>query len=274
MWNGGPKAKFLGLATLICASILSGWALFSVLQSHALEAELLTLPPDDLPAHADIVNFAIAHARPVYASNCAACHGGDMRGRPDKPAPDLTGSSSIYDSSSVVSLEHTIRYGIRSGQSMGRNIADMPAFGLSGQLSSAEIHDVASYVQSLSQPVIDAKSVIRGHEIFENKGVCYDCHNGDGTGNRDYGAPAFNGHWLYGGDLDSIYHSIYYGRHGLCPAWADKLSSLDIIALALTVFEKSHGSNDTVSGSASLLKARAASAAFVTNASVPLHGNN
>ncbi len=47
-------------------------------------------------------------------------------------------------------------------------------------------------------------------------------------------APAFTDNdWLYGGDFDTVYRSVYSGRHGVCPAWIDKLKPATIRALAV-----------------------------------------
>jgi len=80
----------------------------------------------------------------------------------------------------------------------------------------------------------------RGEAIFQDKGVCYDCHSRDGTGISDYGAPNLtDDEWLYGGDDKTIYRSIYDGRHGVCPAWVGKLSFATIRALAVYVHSMS-----------------------------------
>ena len=65
----------------------------------------------------------------------------------------------------------------------------------------------------------------------------------EGIPNPDYGAPDLTDNdWLYGGDPDAVYRSIYSGRHGLCPAWTGKLTPAVIRALAVYIHQASFGS--------------------------------
>ncbi len=58
----------------------------------------------------------------------------------------------------------------------------------------------------------------------------------DGKGKQDVGAPDLtDGHWIYGGDRQSIYTTIYSGRQGHMPNWGGRLSPLDIKILAIYV---------------------------------------
>jgi cytochrome c oxidase cbb3-type subunit 3 len=244
--KGVPGKRWLRSLGVAVAIAILAMLVSSVIRNNRLEAKLVTAEPDDLVADVGLVEFAVSRAKPAYAANCAGCHGEDLRGRQDKGAPPLKGGSSLYDSDSVLSLERTILYGIRSGHAMARNVTDMPAMGLAKQLSAAQIQDVAAYVLSFSNGVRD-EAAVRGKQIYQNEGVCYDCHNADGSGNPDYGAPAFRGGWLRGGNLETIYRSIYDGRHGRCPAWINKLSPVAVRALALYLFELSHDGAPTLS---------------------------
>ena len=92
-------------------------------------------------------------------------------------------------------------------------------------------------------------AIDRGALIFQRKGVCYDCHSGDGSGNPDYGAPALNdAEWLYGGDRNTVYQSIYSGRHGICPAWIGKLKPKVVRALAVWLNQISHAQKGSSHG--------------------------
>jgi cytochrome c oxidase cbb3-type subunit 3 len=244
--KGGGAARWLRWAGVAAAIGVLAMLLSLMIRNNRLEAKLVTADPYDLVGDAGLMDFAVSRAKSAYAANCVGCHGEDLRGRLDKGAPQLRGGSSLYDSDSVLSLERTLLYGIRSGHAMARKVTDMPAMGLTKQLSPAQIRDVASYVLSLSNGVTN-EAAARGKKIYLNEGVCYDCHNADGSGNPDYGASAFNGVWLYGDDLETIYRSIYYGRHGLCPAWINKLSPATIRALALYLFVQSHNGSKTIS---------------------------
>jgi cytochrome c oxidase cbb3-type subunit 3 len=133
-----------------------------------------------------------------------------------------------------VDVERTILYGIRSGHPKSRNITDMPALVHTGQIAPDDARDAVEYLQSLAGRPYDKPAALRGRSIYFGKGNCYDCHANDAKGVTDYGAPALSGPtWIYGGDRESLYRSIVNGRHGMCPAWVNVLTPVQIRALAL-----------------------------------------
>jgi cytochrome c oxidase cbb3-type subunit III len=233
LWNW-----IAGGVLVLLAAALAGL----VIWRHQMDARLLITDPADIARRPDLVRYAVSVAKPAYASHCASCHGDGMQGEHAKGAPSLKDRIWLYEDGSVGSVERTLLYGIRSGNGKARNITDMPPLGRNMQLSSAEVTDVATYVRSMSGEPGDPAAVQRGSNIFQTKGVCYDCHSGDASGNPDYGAPALNDReWLYGGDFSTVYNSIYSGRHGICPAWIGKLKPAVIRALAVYLNQVSHG---------------------------------
>jgi cytochrome c oxidase cbb3-type subunit 3 len=227
------------IAVLAAAGLLVwGGLLF---RAHQLQARLLTTDPDALVATPELTDYAASLAKPAYAAHCSSCHGEDMQGDQRIGAPNLKDRVWLFEDGGVYDIERTLLYGIRSGNGKSRNITDMPAIGRTLQLSPAEIRDVEAYVYSLSRPEADAPAVARGGALFQNKGSCYDCHSADGRGNPDYGAPDLtDNEWLYGGDPDAVYRSIYSGRHGRCPAWTGVLKPVVIRALAVYLHQASH----------------------------------
>jgi cytochrome c oxidase cbb3-type subunit III len=225
-------------AVAVVAAALVGLAV----HDHRMSARLVATDPGEVARDPKLVRFAVGLARPAYAAHCAGCHGADMQGEPAKGAPNLKDPIWLYEDGSVGSIERTVLYGIRSGYGKARNITDMPPLGRNQQLSSAEVSDVTTYVRALSGNQGDPAAVQRGSTIFQTKGVCYDCHSGDASGNPDYGAPALNDKdWLYSGDFKTVYESIYSGRHGVCPAWIGRLKPQVIRALAVYLHEISRG---------------------------------
>jgi cytochrome c oxidase cbb3-type subunit 3 len=202
--------------------------------AHALRSRFLVTDPDKFESQPDLVRYADGLARPAYAKHCASCHGANLKGDQAKGAPNLSDTVWLYNAGDVADVERTILYGIRSGNAKAHNITDMPALGRSLQLTPQEASDVTSYVLAFTRPQADPAAVQRGSQIFQGKGVCYDCHSGDAAGNPDYGAPNLaDNDWLYGGSRDQVYSSVFNGRHGRCPAWIGKLSAEQIRALAL-----------------------------------------
>jgi cytochrome c oxidase cbb3-type subunit 3 len=143
----------------------------------------------------------------------------------------------------VKDIERTILYGVRSGHPKSRNITAMPGYGVMKMLPPDQINDVVAYTLSLSVPEAggDPAVLARGKELFESAGGCFDCHNEDGSGNPDYGAPALNdADWTFGGDPASVKRSVYDGRRGRCPAFIDTLDFATIRGIALFIFRMSH----------------------------------
>jgi cytochrome c oxidase cbb3-type subunit 3 len=88
----------------------------------------------------------------------------------------------------------------------------MPRFGVDSLLTAAQVAAVTDYVLSLSGR---AKATPEGAKIWQEQ--CVACHKADGTGNQELGAPNLaDGIWLYGGDRDSLYRTIFYARTAAC----------------------------------------------------------
>jgi cytochrome c oxidase cbb3-type subunit 3 len=168
--------------------------------------------------------------RTLFDDNCAVCHGVAATGGPGFPS--LAAKAWLWGGDPETIAE-TIRVGINSADSDTR-VSQMMAFGKDGVLDRRQIGDVVAYVQSLSQGGADTDQVKAGQEVFASN--CATCHGEDGRGKQDVGAPDLtDDHWIYGGDTQSIYTSVYSGRQGHMPNWAGRLSPLDIKILALYV---------------------------------------
>jgi cytochrome c oxidase cbb3-type subunit 3 len=232
-------APWLG-AGIVILIVVAGWIAWAT-HERQMAVRLLTTEATQIPAHSDLVRYSEGLAKPAYQRHCASCHGKDLQGDQARGAPNLKDPVWLYETGGVGDIERTVLYGIRSGNAKSRNITDMPALGRNQQISPAEARDVATFVLALTHRQADTAAVERGSAIFQGKGVCYDCHSADASGNPDYGAPALNdAEWLYGGDAKTLYDSIYSGRHGVCPAWIDKLRPEVIRALAVWLHQVSH----------------------------------
>jgi cytochrome c oxidase cbb3-type subunit 3 len=180
-----------------------------------------------------LLQRAVNLGRPLYQEHCTTCHGAALQGNPARGVPNLAKNAWLY-SSDPVAVEHTILYGIRSGHPKAHNVTDMPALVRSGQISADDARDVVELLESLAGVPHDSQMAERGRAVYYGKGNCFDCHAADARGVTDYGAPALTGPiWLYGGDRPTLYQSVLNGRHGICPAWIDKLTPLQIRSLTL-----------------------------------------
>jgi cytochrome c oxidase cbb3-type subunit 3 len=171
----------------------------------------------------------------LFGDNCAACHGFNAKG--GKGFPNLTASSWLWGADPETIAE-TIRVGINSTHPETR-VAQMLAFGRDQVLPRADVENVVSFVQSLSDAAvakkIPADKLAAGQKIFADN--CASCHGDDGKGNIEMGAPNLTDHdWIYGGDAQSIFTTIWHGRQGHMPTWEKRLSPVDrkILALYLT----------------------------------------
>jgi cytochrome c oxidase cbb3-type subunit 3 len=224
---------------VVVTVLLAG--LWHWLHLRSLETTLLRSWPDEVEHSAQLMQFALSVARPAYDAHCASCHGTSSTGNRALGAPSLSDSTWLYGKGNIADIETTILYGIRSGHPKSHNVTDMPAEGRTHQLSEAEIGDVVEYLLTLSQHPHDEGAGQRGRALFYDKGNCFDCHGGDARGNSDYGAPPLLGpNWLYGGDRLTLSRTVYSGRHGRCPAWINTLTPVQIRALAVYLYARSH----------------------------------
>jgi len=223
----------LAAAAVMLSVAVAGYVLFQAHQAQ-LGARLLAAMPDDVDKYPDLVRYADAEAKPLFAKNCSGCHGLNLKGR-GIGAPDLTDSIWLYGSG-VFHIERTITYGVRSGQKKANDITEMPAFGQRGQLSDTDIKNIVQYLLQLNHRPYNDQAAFLGKQAYETKGQCFDCHAGDAKGIIDYGAPDLTANvWDFGGSPQDLYDSIYYGRHGIMPAWIGKLTPEQIRALAVYV---------------------------------------
>jgi cytochrome c oxidase cbb3-type subunit III len=191
----------------------------------------------DIQANAPLMTIVRRTGRVLFGENCAACHGIDAKGGPG--FPNLTSGSWLWGGDPQAIAE-TIRVGINSTHPSTRT-SQMLAFGRDQLLPAADISKVAAYVRTLSNPMAaqDTKSgdVEAGKAIFAAN--CVSCHGDDGKGKNDVGGPDLtSGHWIYGGDLQSIATTIWGGRQGRMPSWEERLSPLDRKILTLYVVDQ------------------------------------
>lgn len=178
----------------------------------------------------DLLQFARAGGAAAFKVNCIQCHGSGAAGSPGYP--NLNDDDWLWGGK-IADLHQTISGGVRSDHKETR-ASQMPRYGLDKLLDDPQIEDAAEYVLALSGQTADAAAAARGEKIFAEQ--CATCHNPDGKGKQEQGAPNLTDKiWLYGGTRPAIVESIRTGRGGMMPAWAGRLDPVTIKSLAVYV---------------------------------------
>lgn len=166
-----------------------------------------------------LYKFAIAGGKSAFKDNCATCHGSGGAGAPGYP--NLNDDDWIWGGTTAA-IESTIQFGIRSDHDDTR-IAQMPAF--KGMLSTTEVANIAKFV---------VNGDAAGNELFQNN--CSSCHGTSGQGIQEMGGPNLKDPiWLYAGSIHDIKAQILAPKHGMMPAWTDRLPEQTIRQLTIYV---------------------------------------
>lgn len=182
---------------------------------------------EDIAQDPDLIQFAAAGGGTLFSENCAPCHG---RGGVGAPTYPVLADDEWFWGGTLDDIYTTITYGIRNENPDSR-YSEMPAFGADEILSPEEIAATADYVLSLSG---NGSSNEEGAEIFAEQ--CAACHGELGEGMAALGAPSLRDQiWLYGGTKDAIKSQIQKPRHGVMPAWTDRLDDVQIKQLTVYV---------------------------------------
>jgi cytochrome c oxidase cbb3-type subunit III len=190
----------------------------------------------DIQADPRLMEMARQTGKTLFGDNCAACHGSNAQGT--KGFPNLTTASWLWGGDPETIAE-TIRVGINAAHPQTRT-SQMMAFGRDQILKKDEVDNVVNYVRSLSDPAaakdVPAAKIDAGKAVFAAN--CVICHGDDGKGKADLGGPDLTDRfWIYGGDAESVYTTVWGGRQGQMPSWEGRLSPLDRKILALYLFD-------------------------------------
>ncbi|NVK18982.1 MAG: cytochrome-c oxidase, cbb3-type subunit III [Methylocystaceae bacterium] len=181
----------------------------------------------DVAADSELLNYAMAGGRVIFADNCQPCHGASGSGA--KNFPVLADDDWIWGGT-LDAIQQTILYGIRSGHDEER-VSDMPAYVTDETITPEEADKIADYVMSFTG---QGTATEEGETLFAD--YCAMCHAEDGSGLKDMGGPRLNdGIWLYGGGKEAVLSQINKPKHGVMPAWVGRLSETEIKQVAIYV---------------------------------------
>jgi cytochrome c oxidase cbb3-type subunit III len=185
---------------------------------------------EQVATDADLLQYAITAGGVAFANNCAPCHG--LGGAGQGYFPSLADDDWIWGGT-LADIQHTITHGVRNGGEEARDSL-MPAFGADQILTRDQVLDASEYVLSLTGRAEDAEAAGRGETLFVEN--CVACHGDSGVGMPEVGAPALNDAiWLYGGEKPDIARQIHAPRHGVMPAFGDRLDDPTVDMLAIYV---------------------------------------
>lgn len=186
----------------------------------------------------ELYAFAMAGGASAFKDNCATCHG--TGGQGSKGYPNLNDDDWLWGGR-LSDIHQTLQFGIRENNYDTR-LSQMPAFGKDKVLSKQEIEAVVDYVMSLSDGETRGAQA-QGAQIYKMQ--CASCHGDDGKGLKEFGAPNLTDKiWLYGGDRQAVYDSVYFSRAGMMPAWGKRLDENTLKQLTIFLHQLGGGEEE------------------------------
>ncbi len=189
-------------------------------------AALSQVPIERLPEDSERMRAAVAGGRAAFKVNCVQCHGEGAAGF--EGYPNLNDDDWLWGGD-LKAIEYTLVHGIRQPGHSETRISQMPAF--AGILTPEQAGQVANHVLNLTGK---GPANATGAQLFADN--CAVCHGADGTGLREFGAPNLaDAIWLYGSSPEQVRQQILQPRHGVMPAWGNRLDPVTIKMLAAYV---------------------------------------
>jgi len=235
-WPGIKDATsgYMGWSTRanVAESIAEAEAANAEINQRLVSAELAQIPEKP-----ELASYASSAGDAVFKTWCAQCHGSGAAGA--KGYPNLLDNAWLWGGT-MEEIHYTISHGIRNEDDPDARYSQMPAFG--EILSDQEIEQVVNYVMTLSPSYDpqDASLAEAGEGVYLDN--CAACHMEDGTGDQFQGAPNLtDAIWLYGGDYETVKHTVVNSRFGVMPPWTDRLSDAEIRAVTAYVHQLGGG---------------------------------
>ncbi len=196
-------------------------------------AKLEKLSLEEISKDPELREFAVNMGKAAFKANCVQCHGSGAQGGPGYP--NLNDDDWIWGGT-LEAIHYTITNGARYNPDTNEDTrqSEMPAFG--EQLEPEQIDAVVEYVLKLSGQPHDEAKAKEGEKVFMEEAGCNGCHGDKGEGIQDAGGPRLSdGIWLYSGTREAIKSQIMNPKHGVMPAWKDRLDPATIKALTIYV---------------------------------------
>jgi len=201
--------------------------------NSGLVARIASTDVADIANDSELLRFAIAGGSSAYKVYCSQCHGSGAQGAKAQGYPNLNDDAWLWGGT-IDAIYTTIAHGVRYEQDEDTRVSEMPAFGRDGILTGDEIKALANYVRSLSSLEHDPELAASAATLFADN--CAACHGEDGKGIADVGAPNLSDAvWHYGSETAQLAAQIRNPKHGVMPAWLDRLGDVNVKQLAVYI---------------------------------------
>lgn len=194
-----------------------------------LRAAIAEKPLDEILADETLRRFATAAGDAAFKVNCSQCHGSGAQG--SAGYPNLNDDDWLWGGD-IEAIHQTIAHGVRFDGDDDTRFGEMPAFG--DILSGEEIRQVAAHVVSFTGTPSDPALAEAGAQVYADN--CASCHGDAGQGDVTFGAPNLaDAIWLYGSSEAQIAAQVRQPRHGVMPAWQERLGDPTVKQLSVYV---------------------------------------
>ncbi|WP_025030522.1 cytochrome-c oxidase, cbb3-type subunit III [Nitratireductor aquibiodomus] len=194
-----------------------------------LRAAIAEKPLDEILADETLRRFATAAGDAAFKVNCSQCHGSGAQG--SAGYPNLNDDDWLWGGD-IEAIHQTIAHGVRFDGDDDTRFGEMPAFG--DILSRDEIRQVAAHVVSFTATPSDPALAEAGAQVYADN--CASCHGDAGEGDVTFGAPNLaDAIWLYGSSEAQIAAQVRQPKHGVMPAWQERLGDPTVKQLSVYV---------------------------------------
>ncbi|MEM7303611.1 MAG: cytochrome-c oxidase, cbb3-type subunit III [Pseudomonadota bacterium] len=196
-----------------------------------IETKLASTEITDIQKDEELTRYASAGGESLFKVYCSQCHGSGAAGGPGYP--NLNDDDWLWGGD-LEAIYTSIAHGVRHQGDDDTRESEMPAFGADELLERDDISAVTEFVLKISNQEHDSELATKGEAVFADN--CAACHGEAGKGGREFGAPNLaDAISLYGNTRPTIAAQIARPKHGVMPAWLDRLGDASVKQLTIYV---------------------------------------
>jgi cytochrome c oxidase cbb3-type subunit 3 len=196
-----------------------------------LIAEIESSSLEEIRSTDALFRFSVAGGKSMFKVYCSQCHGSGAQGAPGYP--NLNDDDWLWGGN-LDAIYTSIKHGIRNDTDEDARVSEMPGFAADEILEADVIKAIANQVLAMAGLEHDEDLASWGVGPYAEN--CADCHGEDGKGDMTQGAPNLtDAIWFYGNGLSDIVTQISAPRHGVMPAWGDRLGEASVKQLTVYI---------------------------------------